>query len=63
MSIASRYVAITNAVAKVQQDAPQGDPAETARLIMRAAILNARMVCDDAAVATSLLAHAREIGG
>lgn len=63
MSIAAKYVSIVNAVEKVQQDSAKGEPIETARLLLRAAILNARMVAGDAAVSTSLLAHAREIDG
>jgi hypothetical protein len=59
-SAAARYALLTRRIQTLQSDLA-GDPTENARLILRAAMLNARMHCPDERVLKSLAALSWEL--
>jgi hypothetical protein len=63
-SLASRYASITNGVGRLTaQHAGNGDKAAMSRLVLRAAILNARLHNTDDVVTTVLRSTALELEG
>jgi hypothetical protein len=61
MNIATKYLTLAKGIDRLQAQQIGEDQAATARLILRAAMVNARGFCSDARIRQQLISQASEI--